>query len=1378
MLRVFFSLNSFLVIFLLASTLFHNNRENKMISCKFKVRTYQAIYSIAIISSLAVLYFPPIRYDLNDMWMFFTSLNLSEIVRMISGYYILTVFPGYVIYRTFLKNKLNNGYEKLSVVLALSYVISIVISLFLSHVAELTVTNYLYILWTFVLVCETLYYLSKQKHCGSIQRYAQGSLIEASLMVSICLLLVFSSYLITLSSSPTGYALGGDIAKYVSVSNAFVKNHHFDAPPYIWFQVFIGIASVLTGLHPLYALVGLQFLIILFPLSFYTLMLRFFNDRKLAIIGTAITTITGGLTWIGILGLFQEYNTQNLFSTLWNLRARTQNWPWLSNHFFIVPTMDWSLLMLAFAFIYVYIVEGKQLSRLSDLVLGSLFLASTPFTHNVVGIIIFIMSTCIFSFLHHGRIRRIIMSFIITFLIMVIFDVLSYNFLINTVTNYYLHYSLFFASSLLFPYQSGIIFLLALSLLLPLIFILMGSTWRSFEFIKRVEFLRSISLICIIIVLVLSVVSIVMIYINFNALNSPEETIFPWYIYVLSLTPFFQLGIISILPILKISDEKRLGAQLMVSWIISAFLAIGLNMLFPRFATPVLVNRILMSAYLPLGALSTLTLAFLAQAKLPEVKLRFREIYVKVCNKKILVYFLMTLVGSSFLSHAYSIEHFYQGNMNSSISNEEKSLYEYLASLPPEKTFLTYSYPAYVRISSLSTHKTYACYQYDVFTSWSVEILFHTSSPEVAYYFLYKLGITHIIFTKQDLTLLSKMTDSALVSMLNFLPVVFNNSFAIVYSVPHYICSELSNYILVKPETYYSPAVFNESLIYDSISSNNLRIVGGSSTFRVENDTIVQEVPNIKAPSAQYLQLYKGISIPTVLSPVVSFRIRGTENALFTIGFYDAKKGWYWLSKERGLPSNFFNASNDWAEIKVDLSSILGKDATILYIDFVATSVDGSPARVEWKDFKVFRTIRMNELASSLYKIAYNALTIGQIPFTVIEDYKITKLVSSHVYIFPFSLPDSISGNSFIDYVATGSHVIILYDSTISNENMYELLNSLGIESGGISSANGIKVNNEIFNFPSDLYVANLTINSPYYYKIISHYSTYENKIIPFTVLFKIGNGSVIFVNMPKAFTLDRTIANIVVNAIERAAALLPKPIASSVLRIMSYPPDLFELGNPCLINIYKLKGLNNYIYTFSNINLKGNVSMSSDYIILNVKDITIKKLVLQNATHQEILENISLTNLCISGPYNTTLVTQDAIVYNLGDELPVIETSLSYLRIYIGEPAIKLKTEQNGREKTLTISRSYVEFEFYKDVMTNLRLQKPLIVLDGGSLNTSWKGVFWHNGKMFTTVATAERFPIIGHYSFQIINDNLLLINNIQTISVEIRPTKYWKSE
>jgi hypothetical protein len=1270
---------------------------------------------------------------------------------------------------------LDNNYERLSVILALSYITNVMFALFLSHVAKLTVTNYLCILWVFVLFCETLSHLFRKRHHDFTPQYAQGNFIGVSLMVSVCLFLVFSSYLITLSSSPAGYALGGDVAEYISVSIAFIKNRNFDAT-YIWFQIFIGIASVLTGLHPLHAFVGLQFLIILFPLSFYTFMLKIFDDHKIAVIGTVITTVTDGLTWIGILGLFQEYNTQNLFSILWSLRVKTQNWPWLSNHFFIVATMDWSLLMLAFAFIYAYIIKGKQLSQSSDLILGSIFLASTFFTHSAIGIVIFIMSTFIFIFLHHKCIRRIIISFISISVVMIMFDIMSYNFLTNFITNYYLHYSLLFASPLLFPYQSRIITLLTLSLALTLFFISIKFALKKLKITKRIKFLRYIPLLCTSIVLVISVISIVMIFIQFSYINYPTETIFPWYIYVIRFTPFLQLGIIFIPSILRMKNEKRNEIWIMMSWIISAFLTIGLHIFFPRFITSLLVNRILMSIYFPLGALSALTLAFLAQAKIPKIKLRFKKICVRILDKEILIYLLMILIGSSFLSHAYSIEIFYQGNMTLSLSRDEKSLYEYLENLPPEATFLTYSYQMYRCLSSLTTHKTYAYYQYGAFTSWPIEILFNTSSPEVACYFLYKLGITHIVFTKQDWTLLSKITDSALISMLNFLPIVFNNSFAIVYSIPNYTHSELSNYVLVKPETYYIPTVINESLAYNPISLNNLRIVGGPPTFRIENDTIVQEVQNIKTPSAQYLQLYKGVTISTALSSIVSFRVRGTKNALFNVGFFDTKKGWYWLSNEWVLPNKFFNTSNDWIEIKVNLSSIFGKDATILYIDFVATSMDGSPARVEWEDFKVFQVIRINELASSLYKVAYNSLATIQIPFTVIEDYNTSKLMPSHIYIFPFSLPDSISSADFINYVATGSHTIILYYPITFNENLNELLNFLGIKLGGIDPANGIKINDENFNFSSNLYVANFTINSPYYYKVISHYITPDSRTIPFTVLFKIENGSLIFINMPKTFNLDRAVANIVMNVIKRAMTLLPKPITSSILKVMSYPPDLFKLGNPSLINIYKLNGLNNYIYTFSNIELKGNISISSNYVILNAKNMIIKKLILQNTAYQEAYENISLANLYISGSYNTTLVTQNTVIYNLGGELFLIEAFPRNLGIYIEGHVIKLAIKQNGIEKNLTISNGYVEFEFYKNVTIKLRFQKPLVTLDGGSLDVSWKGVFWYNGRIFTTVATAERFPIIGHYSFQIINDNMLLIKNIKIIFVEIRPATYWE--
>ncbi|MEM2129065.1 MAG: hypothetical protein QXZ70_00550 [Candidatus Bathyarchaeia archaeon] len=782
----------------------------------------------------------------------------------------------------------------------------------------------------------------------------------------------------------------------------------------------------------------------------------------------------------------------------------------------------------------------------------------------------------------------------------------------------------------------------------------------------------------------------------------------------------------------------------------------------------------MMSAYLPLGALSTLSLISLKQINIPTVTFKFKGSHTILHVKQILVYFLLVPLSFSFLSHVYSIEIFYQSNLYSPLLDEERNLYEYLENLPPEATYLTYNNLLYKRVSSLTTHKTYAYYQYGYFTSQPIEIMLTTSSPEVVYQFLYKLGVTHIVLTKLDLATLSKKTESAFMFMLNFFPIVFNNSFATVYSVPNYLLNDSLNYVLINPVSKYGLNMTNQSLIYGIIKQDNLRIIGGFPTFRVENDTIIQEIKGIRVPESQHLQLYKGVIIPAELSPVVSFKLKGTINALFNIGFYDIKRGWYWLSKERGLPNNFLRVPNNWTEMKIDLASILGLDFTVTYIDFVATSSDGLPAKVEWKNFDIFRSVKLYELVLNNYNFAYNALVMGEIPFTVLEDYKVSRLYPNQVYIFP-SWITSMSNKDFINYIKTGVHAIILHDFTFSNVDEYELLKSLGIRLDKIALVSNVCINDAIFNFISDIYVTNFTMmNSPYIHKVISYYITSENSSIPSIVFFSIGDGSVTFINLPKNFIPNRIHANIISNLIKKSIALLPKSMSSNTLKTMPFPEDLFKLGNPNLINIYKLKGLSDYIYAFSDIELKGNISILSDYIILDGKDETFRRIVIQNTTHQKILENILVRNLHIAGSYNTTLTTHNATVYSLGDELPIIKIfSPNRLRIYIGKPEIYLTIEQEGDVKTLNISESYVDFDFPQNVTIYIRSKEPLVMLTPGSLNTAWKGVFWYDEKMFTTVARAEYWTINGVFSLRIIHsDQVTLIKLIhrENMKVSIR--------
>jgi hypothetical protein len=257
---------------------------------------------------------------------------------------------------------------------------------------------------------------------------------------------------------------------------------------------------------------------------------------------------------------------------------------------------------------------------------------------------------------------------------------------------------------------------------------------------------------------------------------------------------------------------------------------------------------------------------------------------------------------------------------------------------------------------------------------------------------------------------------------------------------------------------------------------------------------------------------------------------------------------------------------------------------------------------------------------------------------------------------------------------------------------------------------------------------------------------------------------------LPIVVNSDNSLADIAIKATKHVISLLPEQVTSAMIKNLSYPEDLFKLGNPTIVNIYNLKGLADHIYAFSDIGLEGNISMSSDYVIFNETNLIIRKITLQNATYEELLENVSVTDLCFAGSYNTTLRADNATIYNLGDELPLIKASLNSLKIYVENSAVNLTFEQNGLEKSLVVSNGSIEFEFAEKFTTNLILREPVIMLDPGSLYASWEGLFWYNGRMFTTVSRPERWAISGVFSLEVIqSDGVILTKllHIESISV-----------
>jgi len=1383
-LRIVFTSSFFILLFLLQFYLFFAEPQKHHYKSLASAKVSQIAYGLAILSSFMILWSTLPEYHVGLSLMTFTSLNMLEIIRVVLGYYMLTVFPGYIAHRAFLIGRTTSLPERLSLVLAISYIVNTTLGFLLNNTFGLSPLNILFALWLFALACEGLRYV-RDKHATIMTESGSNSIMKVGLIVGVCSILVFSSYFITLSAEPTDFSLGGDIARYISGSNAFLAGQPIEAV-YIWFQAFIGIASLLTGLHPLYAFVGMQFLIILYPLSFYTLLMKVFKDDRIATVGVVITTITGGLSSIGILRLLPTYET-DMLSALSTLCIKTKNWPWLSNHFFIAATMDYSLLMLSLGYLYSF-TSGKESGKTGNLILGSLFLASAFFTHNIPSLLLSFMIMVIFSVSNYKYLKRVALASIVTLSILLALDTLSNRFFFDTLLNYYVHYQVFFAHSTLFNYQQGVIVLASTMVLVMLIPGLSKAIHMKTKHVNLSKHLvqKSLFYACIVLSLASFLIPLVLVFACFDSINLAGENIFPWYIYLLRFTPFLQLAILSIPFLLEMERDKRQGVWFMASWAISAIPVTCLNIFFPRFAESTLTNRLLMSIYLPLGASSALTLNSLREVKLPEVKVRLmllRKLVMqtlgKINIKTVLISLLMVTIGFSYLSYVYSVEIFYRSNTAKSMSNEEKNLYEYLHNLPTNSTFLTYSHDSYVRISSLAGHKVYAYYQYGKSTLWSAEILFRSLSPEVTHYFLHKLGITHIVLTKQDLNAIPKDLNSSLMLMLKFFPIILNNSFATVYSVPTYLLQDSSNYVIIKPTTKITPEIVSQSLIYGNIGYDNLRVVGGSCpTFKVEGDTIIQELQNIKQPSAQYLQLYRGVAVPTDEESIVSFKVRGTENALFNLGFYDHKKGWYWLTKEKGLPTEFITAPKDWTEVKIVLNDLLGDNAVIRYIDFVATSSDGSAVRVEWKNFRVFRNVTKAELALKAYNIGYSSLMANNVPFTIVQDYENLTLTPNYVFVFPSCLIDDEEVyNGLLRYVKSGAHAIFLYEPEFvldysSNKSVQRLMDLLGIKVNDVTSADKVHINGEITNLPPDLYVAQLvTESSPYSFHTMGYYMTSENTSVPLILNLNIGNGSIMFINWPKSSFLDRPLASIATKAMKTIIAALPKPASMVSLRTLPYPEDLFKLSHAYLLNLYKLKGLANYVYAFSDLKLEGNITMSSDFINWCEENIPTGKLILRGSTGQEHLEGVSITSIRISGFFDVMLTAQKAFVSNLGGELANIEISFpKLLRINVQKAPIHLVVNENGTQRNLTISKGNIEVEFDTNFITHLQLRKPLITLDTGLLDTSWKGVFWHDEKIFTTVSRNEYWMIKGSFSFNIIYcDNITVIKLIHIGAITV---------
>lgn len=410
-LRVFYSISFFFFSFCLQAYIFSDST--------FKIRTIErraysleitkvltSAYTWVILASLVIVLIPspPVSIDSNGIYLSFLSLSPVQLLRVVLGYFFVAFFPGKIIYELFLKSRYHlDRFEQLGLTIAISFIFSIILGLILLQVAgEITSSYFVGSTWLFILPVLMSRIIkekaSKDEQVG-VRTLSVGYSLGVLLLLSAILLV--SSYVVHMFSQPISGIYSGDLTFYIKWADEFV-NFGSTFSPYLWFQVYMKITSIITGLPLLFSLAGLQFFVLLPIVSFYMLMKNLFPHYAKCPTITAVFIFIQGLFVVptvivlaGTPALYKEYMSGNILSVLTPYVSGTGSGgaTWLSAFSNLIVV---ALGAFALTFAYRYFSEGNLKGRLVDMFLAALFLVTTLFSNGIFFIPLFFLILTVF----------------------------------------------------------------------------------------------------------------------------------------------------------------------------------------------------------------------------------------------------------------------------------------------------------------------------------------------------------------------------------------------------------------------------------------------------------------------------------------------------------------------------------------------------------------------------------------------------------------------------------------------------------------------------------------------------------------------------------------------------------------------------------------------------------------------------------------------------------------------------------------------------------------------------------------------------------------------------------------------------------------------
>jgi hypothetical protein len=1409
-LRVTYSFLFFFVLYFLQNLIFDVTvtEKGKCVDGKrFHInRACNTMFFIGFLASLAVVIIPaPVTIYNAKFLVIFLGLPWWAFIRILLGLFLLSVFPGYILYDAFLSRSDFDVVEKIALTLALSFGANVLLGLILFKVGGLTSVNILIGMWIFV-AAVTLARLVVFKKKTFVEPQVSPSLrrIEHLLLCLVFIVMLFSSCAIVLSSDVGDCALGGDITRYIAESVSVINGGEpIYLSIYALLEVFTLVGHYLTGLDVFASYVCLEFYVLLVPTSFYLLLKALYpRDRKPSVIGAVLISMTSGFDSLCIFGFMATYKMggQSTFFALCNLASKTALLQGAFAYQFYVMPLTYSLLFLSLAFSYRYCCRGR---RLGDLLLCGLFAVLPLFTHSIFEFSCFLVTLVVF--LLFSPTKNSVKAFLKICLSVLLFFI-PFEVTIGTYSYTFVDYSFHFSS--VFGY-TNLMDLLKFPLIALLAFVILLALFR-----KRISYLSSVAygkvlsfpdsrlskvmLFIYLFIYLFFILTLCFWILNWPTLNTNSTTWLPWYVDILQYGFAPYLIIVTLPYILKKGAPRSL--LFMFSWLLSVFLLASLSQFYPSlFPIEIWGSRWVSFASYPLIGLAAIGLSTIhfTMPSASYILLRLGAIKIRLGLNKL--YFpqilLIFFISISFLSYTYKVELFQSGTYAKNIPDPEGDAYNWiLRNTPEDAVFLTVANSSKTNLESLACRK---CFGYsDAAGSWPLQALFDSRLPETLLYSLKELKVSYVFVTPRDASLLSEnLQDTYLNSLLNVLPVVYERENITLYAIPKYPLYEDSNYVLVSPTIDFQNICQPRASLafHDDFSANLNNWIIVSGDWSIKDDELDASgksaindwcrIVSIQSFS-NFIYEYKAKSMmPTKPRYIWGIFRYMDENNFYS--FYIGDTAYRMFECVDGVTSCIASGNlgmtlslTQWNSVKIEA---MYSSITLYVNDSLIKTIQGTglKGRIGLETLSNLHTCYGDVNVTSLtlpvdaksallgYQVASNMLVASSVNFAIVPDVSLTRLQAGNVYIFPYNwhVPEILLSN-LQEYISQGAHVIFLdplfgsIDELDSTQSPV-LSSALQVKLGATSTYSDVSFENKSISLNAKCAINDLVYNDSIGIRILANY-TLDNQITPYIIQKRICMGTLTFIYATGL--LDPTIApavpwqDLLKNSLDETIKSLPKPVETRTELTLPFPQSLYKyiLCND-IPTLLSSNDLYNYIYVYgSPMVLNGSCTAGSDYVLMMMKQVKVKELEISNASRSYSLRNESLSYIGLKGSVNLSLKTDYLMLSSspyYGGSLTAFSLS-SNITIHVDLINAELQLKTNDTYPTslsFTTGNCTIVIPNSDSHVLKITLSQPVIKIKGSLNLPAWQGIFWYGDKaIIRFVISSNPITIRGNLSLQ----------------------------